>query len=405
MVKKHTENERWKLKKMKSDNNLVQRYIKAWKNWERITIIRTVRKYNIHRGWKDASARTVSASQCRAVSERLFPCCRLCGSSPETECVSPEPPFSPARPLGSQISSVLSPTHTQLCQTVGEGGEREREREREREGKREREREIMVFLWFSLNSRCISSLQYSSSLPIFTSSPPQSLLSVLPQSTPSPGVIFFLPPHRLRCTCPPVWWGPDTLHPAVSRAEDKAAKLMKVAIIILYQKIQNNYRAQKNLCSPNTPDHTHWDKAKKNALAGSRTRIYCLEGNNADRYTTNANYWDVLPLSFCHCSTPVPQSKLTSSPDQTLTPVWITTYPLMYVLSPTHCLLRCQWAVYWGASEPHPLPSEVPVGTGPFNPSIYSLPYELAPIYPVTMVSRKTIEWMKHCLSFLSINC
>ena len=27
---------------------------------------------------------------------------------------------------------------------------------------------------------------------------------------------------------------------------------------------------------------------KKDALAGSRTRIYCLEGNNANRYTTNA---------------------------------------------------------------------------------------------------------------------
>ena len=25
------------------------------------------------------------------------------------------------------------------------------------------------------------------------------------------------------------------------------------------------------------------------ASAGSRTRIYCLEGNNADRYTTDAN--------------------------------------------------------------------------------------------------------------------
>ena len=24
------------------------------------------------------------------------------------------------------------------------------------------------------------------------------------------------------------------------------------------------------------------------ALAGSRTRVYCLEGNNANRYTTNA---------------------------------------------------------------------------------------------------------------------
>ena len=29
-------------------------------------------------------------------------------------------------------------------------------------------------------------------------------------------------------------------------------------------------------------------KKEKYALAGSRTRIYCLEGNNADRYTTNA---------------------------------------------------------------------------------------------------------------------
>ena len=29
---------------------------------------------------------------------------------------------------------------------------------------------------------------------------------------------------------------------------------------------------------------------KKNALAGSRTRIYCLEGNNANRYTTNARW-------------------------------------------------------------------------------------------------------------------
>ena len=28
---------------------------------------------------------------------------------------------------------------------------------------------------------------------------------------------------------------------------------------------------------------------KKDALAGSRTRIYCLEGNNANRYTTNAS--------------------------------------------------------------------------------------------------------------------
>ena len=29
-------------------------------------------------------------------------------------------------------------------------------------------------------------------------------------------------------------------------------------------------------------------KGKKSALAGNRTRIYCLEGNNANLYTTNA---------------------------------------------------------------------------------------------------------------------
>ncbi len=32
------------------------------------------------------------------------------------------------------------------------------------------------------------------------------------------------------------------------------------------------------------------DGKKRYALAGSRTRIYCLEGNNADRYTTNASH-------------------------------------------------------------------------------------------------------------------
>ena len=30
------------------------------------------------------------------------------------------------------------------------------------------------------------------------------------------------------------------------------------------------------------------EEKKNSALAGSRTRIYCLEGNNANRYTTNA---------------------------------------------------------------------------------------------------------------------
>ena len=39
-------------------------------------------------------------------------------------------------------------------------------------------------------------------------------------------------------------------------------------------------------------------KKKKHALAGSRTRIYCLEGNNADRYTTNAVYRCLCPFSF-----------------------------------------------------------------------------------------------------------
>ena len=29
-------------------------------------------------------------------------------------------------------------------------------------------------------------------------------------------------------------------------------------------------------------------RKKGSALAGSRTRVYCLEGNNANRYTTNA---------------------------------------------------------------------------------------------------------------------
>ena len=35
------------------------------------------------------------------------------------------------------------------------------------------------------------------------------------------------------------------------------------------------------------------EEKKKCALAGSRTRIYCLEGSNADRYTTNALLWNV----------------------------------------------------------------------------------------------------------------
>ena len=35
---------------------------------------------------------------------------------------------------------------------------------------------------------------------------------------------------------------------------------------------------------------------EKIALAGSRAQIYCLEGNNANRYTTNA----CLPSSVNH---------------------------------------------------------------------------------------------------------
>ncbi len=35
-------------------------------------------------------------------------------------------------------------------------------------------------------------------------------------------------------------------------------------------------------------------KLKGSALAGSRTRVYCLEGNNANRYTTNAVQMQVL---------------------------------------------------------------------------------------------------------------
>ena len=32
-----------------------------------------------------------------------------------------------------------------------------------------------------------------------------------------------------------------------------------------------------------------WPKIKKFAFAGSRTRVYCLEGNYPNRWTTNAD--------------------------------------------------------------------------------------------------------------------
>ena len=51
----------------------------------------------------------------------------------------------------------------------------------------------------------------------------------------------------------------------------------------------HNDREQKNKITCDVRSFIH---EKKNcALAGSRTRIYCLEGSNADRYTTNALLW------------------------------------------------------------------------------------------------------------------
>ena len=44
-------------------------------------------------------------------------------------------------------------------------------------------------------------------------------------------------------------------------------------------------------------------KTKKHALAGSRTRIYCLEGNNANRYTTNAWLADEVAFVSFVCMT------------------------------------------------------------------------------------------------------
>lgn len=82
--------------------------------------ILVVRKYTENE--KETSASTLSVSRSRAVSGYLVPCCRRCESFPEARCASPEPLSSLAHPLGSQISSALTPTHTLLHWTVGEGG-------------------------------------------------------------------------------------------------------------------------------------------------------------------------------------------------------------------------------------------------------------------------------------------
>jgi hypothetical protein len=46
---------------------------------------------------------------------------------------------------------------------------------------------------------------------------------------------------------------------------------------------------------------------KRSALAGSRTRVYCLEGNNANRYTTNACkfklFFPIYSSNFHVCTT------------------------------------------------------------------------------------------------------
>ena len=49
------------------------------------------------------------------------------------------------------------------------------------------------------------------------------------------------------------------------------------------------------------PEHSHLGRFDENivASAGSRTRIDCLEGNHANRYTTDAAY-KVNLMSFWH---------------------------------------------------------------------------------------------------------
>ena len=44
------------------------------------------------------------------------------------------------------------------------------------------------------------------------------------------------------------------------------------------------------------------ERIKKNALAGNQTQIYCLEGSNANHYTTNASvsYESIKDVIFVH---------------------------------------------------------------------------------------------------------
>ena len=50
------------------------------------------------------------------------------------------------------------------------------------------------------------------------------------------------------------------------------------------------------ITSVGEPQHANqipnYDEQKKYASAGNRTRIYCLEGNNANLYTTDAVVFD-----------------------------------------------------------------------------------------------------------------
>ena len=54
-------------------------------------------------------------------------------------------------------------------------------------------------------------------------------------------------------------------------------------------------------------------KKKKDALAGNRTRIYCLEGNNANHYTTNAAIHDkaMMLATLPHKASPATHIKAT----------------------------------------------------------------------------------------------
>ena len=60
------------------------------------------------------------------------------------------------------------------------------------------------------------------------------------------------------------------------------------------------------------------------ALTGSRTQIYCLEGSNANRYTTNATY---LFLVFQPRSTAWQAAMLTVTPPTQLFCSWFSNFP------------------------------------------------------------------------------